>query len=625
MKPKTRPRNADFRCLFCLKSCPVPNALLEPEDIHGAVRCIELQKQLQQLFILRQLLDIPSSWCEEMLQRNGGDSNPESWFRICHNCMDTVKDAWKAYQKLLSILERMSSLKEQVKNVMLENIYKSRRKVGLIENEIRGLVFPEEMDSLLLNEQEQTGIKKSNDMNMVEVDYDGSSDFNPGSPIDLETSGNEDEMGFDDVGSDRLFHPKNSSKSKKSPTRKIRISRAKRFNQDGERRRNTMHWKICKMCPTRFKHDDDYQAHVMAHEDCKRNDGKFECRNCGFPAKDEIDLEQHTFDKHLNPKFKIRTYKCIKCEYQTGTWKDLKAHANEEHPDADEEELGVELHCKVCSKVCENRSALMLHMKKTHPEAFGAEEENLNCDQCSMRFPNKIVLQYHINNTHRRVTKYICDDCGKGFRYDKALQRHQISHNKGKREFVCHICGCEYAYKSVLETHYRKFHPQTNEDGRHLVKTEDGDNSASNPELFNCKYCELSSPHRIIIIRHMQTHKTEMGHQCDICLKYYVNIQGLRRHKRINHPTTLEEHKCPHCFKVFNSIDYMKNHAVKYCKVKLLDEKAQTQSSTSAVEMIIDSAAAKEDSSCFPDPDVSIPSISAEEFKVSTVDYMEQA
>ncbi|ODM89802.1 Pre-mRNA-processing factor 19 [Orchesella cincta] len=122
----------------------------------GAVHCQTLEKQLKQVFILRHLLDIPSSWCEEILkggqyrreeyefdETNNESYHPDSWFWVCTSCLtQTVIKALKIHHQILCLEGEMRQLKDKLKVTMRQR-WDNERRNGRIDDAIREMVCSE--------------------------------------------------------------------------------------------------------------------------------------------------------------------------------------------------------------------------------------------------------------------------------------------------------------------------------------------------------------------------------------------------------------------------------------------------------------------------------------------------
>ncbi|CAL8117181.1 unnamed protein product [Orchesella dallaii] len=640
------PRN----CFLC--SNKVPQTLSSPltGKFVGCEDCPLLEHELERLFILRYLLDIPSSFCENILSVDDtGQATESSWGAICSDCYaEKVLIAWEIHQQSLVLEGKMRRLKKRIKEEMKGKVIRKGIicRENRIEHKIWDYLFPEDGNQGRIMTEANVKVE------LTEENYNPDPIFDDSFPLDVcysepdadfpirrkrgrpkgrknnssflkksearqkvkrkrgrprrsesgavPVAGSETSTGAviktegssagdDDkeVAATKAFTSEASSQLNNLPSLKRKRGRPKRVEsldgdgipkkkirkpgaasefyktRDGKLKRKSFHWIICPLCRAKFRHSEEFQSHKVAHQLSLENGGKFDCDLCSFPATDLNDLERHRRVRHLNgvKSFK-KVHHCSICNsFSTKTWKFLKVHYEQEHPALADELKAV---CELCSKSFVTFQALSFHMGREHceePQGEGKIEqppEIVSCEQCSMKFPNRASLLLHLNCTHDRQNRHICSECGKGFQYLKSLEQHSVTHEMGRRDFVCHLCGCDYPVERTLLAHYRNVHQTEMADGG------DGDNE------FKCKYCELTSPFKVVIIRHLATHKKELGHQCQICQKLYFNAQGLKRHMRFNHPVTDEKVECPYCKKVFSNMEYMKGHVRQYCKLKNL-------------------------------------------------------
>lgn len=59
-----------------------------------------LSKNLRAVFLLRNLMQVPSSQLEENLKKCG---NPESWISLCYHCSQLTNEALELHQKIVKI------------------------------------------------------------------------------------------------------------------------------------------------------------------------------------------------------------------------------------------------------------------------------------------------------------------------------------------------------------------------------------------------------------------------------------------------------------------------------------------------------------------------------------------
>lgn len=341
----------------------------------------------------------------------------------------------------------------------------------------------------------------------------------------------------------------------------IKPGRKKRLRKRKPRRpRESLKRFLCPKCGCYCRSNEDLSSHLLAHEesDAKKTSDYHVCSKCTYPARTLEELETHRKNRHN----RVRYFTCprIICGFKGNSFLKLQKHMKQVHSsDVKPEEIN--LQCEACHRNFSRLEQFVLHQKKMHPELFGMEcKEPLECAQCGQKFLSKIRLEYHMINEHtEKPANYQCDLCGKGFAWKSRLESHKTSHfKKVKRDFVCHLCGLDYTLKELLQKHYTKVHGG------------EGEEKNRKEEIFKCKYCELTSAYKVVIQRHSQEHKREMGHQCKLCGNFYASGQGLKRHLRLNHSEKISV-KCPHCRKEFTSQDYMRDHVRNFCKLKNLE------------------------------------------------------
>ncbi|CAL8098523.1 unnamed protein product [Orchesella dallaii] len=572
-------------CLFCDDICWEIRHLEPARFLFSGSRylgkdCPSLESQLKQLFILRRILDVPSEWCEEKLRGSEG-VNPSNWFGVCGRCSEIVEEAVDVHHKILKLEGKFLELKEKVKEKMGWGRSRRRKRrggrggEGGIGEEIRRMVVGE---AVIKVERTSYNYAEFDDENYDDFNYqpeDENSCSNPEWNEEDSKVLQEDEEIFK---SQSDISKLTKRKRRGRPPRGEERPRGLYVGNDGKVRRVTFHLLPCSKCPAKYKRQEDLNAHLALHD----SSTNLPCPECSFPCKNQDDLERHHKAKHEAPiSSSIPRYGCTfqDCKFTTYSSSILDNHYENEHPSIPLSDLK-RIRCPPCSKTFKNQKSLSLHQHHMHPELFGMEALNpslvtrgpIQCEQCGLYVISRLHLDDHVRNTHERVQRHICEECGKGFKFKCHLESHMIVHKK-EREFVCHHCGLDYPAKQTLVNHIRKVHSE-NSSGLSTVATGKNE-SEGNPEggedsgeIFTCKYCELTSPFKVVIRRHQLTHKVEMGHQCDICQKCYTSVAGLKRHVRINHPTQVEVVECPFCKKPFGNKDYMNDHMKKFCQVR---------------------------------------------------------
>lgn len=149
----------------------------------------------------------------------------------------------------------------------------------------------------------------------------------------------------------------------------------------------------CPYCDKSFNRKDHLKNHLITHDPNKK---RWVCEECG---------------KEYSYNFSYRTHKAFH-----------------------DAEAGRTTECGICHKNCENRDALLYHLK-VHSGARSVK----NCTE----------------KTHA------CGECGKKFYTRKDVRRHMITHTK-RKDFLCQYCPQRFGRKDHLTRHLRSSHSGDN-------------------------------------------------------------------------------------------------------------------------------------------------------------------
>ena len=149
-------------------------------------------------------------------------------------------------------------------------------------------------------------------------------------------------------------------------------------------------------------------------------------------------------------------------------------------------------------------------------EELSLKNDNLYpCDQCEyIAIGNKQNLKRHKESIHEGI-RYSCDLCGSAFTKPSALTRHR----KLKHEGIIYQCDqCEYKGASLY---------------RHIRTTHKG-------VRYPCDQCEHASTTKQGLTKHKKA-KHYSSLQCDQCEYTAIELSGLKQHKKTEH----EENRLP--------------------------------------------------------------------------------
>ena len=145
-----------------------------------------------------------------------------------------------------------------------------------------------------------------------------------------------------------------------------------------------------------------------------------------------------------------------------------------------------------------------------------ALELDLKCEECDHEFCDFRTYERHMKENHyhdiRRTKPFVCADCGDRFITQKTLSMHQAA---AKRlNLSCEMCNLTFCNTRQKHQHDLKHH------------------SLSTDDIWKCPECS-------------KLFKRPLRHT-----KYFI-----RRHIWTHHPTM-----CTRCYKVFGSVNELKEH-----------------------------------------------------------------
>lgn len=124
----------------------------------------------------------------------------------------------------------------------------------------------------------------------------------------------------------------------------------------------------------------------------------------------------------------------------------------------------------------------------------------------------------------RETKEFACSLCDIKFETRKNLRNHKLE----KHGIECIICKASFITEKGLETHLIRKHNILPEGVKELI--------------------------------------------CNKCGKGFPTYEELMKHKKAKHKKTKQQYKCPSCQKIFPTLKTFKEHDIKKCKQKRIDE-----------------------------------------------------
>ncbi|XP_046618475.1 zinc finger protein 37 homolog [Neodiprion virginianus] len=156
----------------------------------------------------------------------------------------------------------------------------------------------------------------------------------------------------------------------------------------------------CSSCKKQFKVETDYKVHMADHET-----GLFVCDFCGLTYSNKSSLYYHRNYKHTN---KLKSFECKVCNKKLQSEKNLKIHLKQH------EETFV---CEECGMKFARKHGLTKH-RRVH-----TKEKLHGCPVCGKAFACTATQRVHFL-THAGLRPYVCNVCGSKFTQRSSLMLH---------------------------------------------------------------------------------------------------------------------------------------------------------------------------------------------------------
>lgn len=312
---------------------------------------------------------------------------------------------------------------------------------------------------------------------------------------------------------------------------------------------------LCSQCSRNFSSKSQLLIHLKEH----RGEDVFYCKICNKPFLHEYLLKRHKV-VHSDKK----PYKCRVCKVEFSWISSLRTHIMTKHKDKimeQEKEKKNDGEKDLDIERIEVETELMEVKPDTHLDSqISSQTENVCavCNQCNLT-EESLREHYRTHNLDwTPSTKY---------NPEKLRQLHQKDKFEMKKvaSFQCDRC------KKVL--------PETEKESHSLVH-------ARYP--FTCGFCFMNFEQEHYLLKHLEIHKGDKPHRCNLCGEKFATLQQLSTHRknheeeenkpikcdecgkrfRNNYSLNLHRHihtnekpyKCDECTETFSRNDYLKRH-----------------------------------------------------------------
>ena len=271
------------------------------------------------------------------------------------------------------------------------------------------------------------------------------------------------------------------------------------------------------------------------------------CKKCGKVFSSRQYLKYHDEVIHNNGKKREKKLEETKVAKEKENEKENK---KVESRGAGRQAGPIEHLCPKCGKVLLSDVGLKYHLSN-HDKSEIAAKGPAKCEMCVFVAKNYTDLLRHIKTIHPETTEnpITCEICGKVFSQLSALNNHKKKRHVTEEELAKISCKCQ-----KCDVNFSKAY-DLNEHLKDCLSEEEKKN-------LKCLYCESENwLSAIAIIRHAAEDHQSQLQVCHICDK--VLKSSLQKTHMWVHGKEKKTEKCPQCTLTFNTIEQVKNHALK--------------------------------------------------------------
>ena len=288
-------------------------------------------------------------------------------------------------------------------------------------------------------------------------------------------------------------------------------------------------------------------------EDQDISDAENTCPDCVQTFESTEELGKHWMKVHDKRKFK-----CPECEKKYAYFADFQKHFQNDHPDSDIKNCGIDIKpfkCTICSVGKSSQIALKRHLDE---HKNGRSRKKYVCDEenCDKTFSKKSSYQAHRNKVHN-----VALTIGKVHKRmnNSTYQKHIFRQNQDY-SVECPICKGGFCSKYSMYSHVKACHKD--------VEFKQFKEEMDEKLKFNCKYCQEKFMKYEVWKDHEQIvhEKVDEKIVCGQCGKMFPTKFRMLRHAHAAHNSARSCNRGPEIRKLLHPENYF-DMETKKCKL----------------------------------------------------------
>uniref|UniRef100_A0A2C9KV47 C2H2-type domain-containing protein n=1 Tax=Biomphalaria glabrata TaxID=6526 RepID=A0A2C9KV47_BIOGL len=268
----------------------------------------------------------------------------------------------------------------------------------------------------------------------------------------------------------------------------------------------------CKFCRSEFMDKNELELHI----DLSHNT---------FSSRGLVSLFNPTHQLLRNERALLS---CSRCNIVFGDRSSLLGHTLKVHPELNQFNI-----CRLCDKVFDSGPSLHKHLKKAHEQTHAGE---LKCPFCPAWLPNMELASVHRLTLHSGAVPVHCPFCGAGYQSLHPMYNHVRIQHLQTEAHICPECQDTFPSSRILSEHARKVHLIS---PRIMKDTLLGANSTT----YCCPFCTVSFMRTYDLAVHViNSHRDHLlPAQCHLCMQSFVNDMVVKMHMSGAHGIDMDD------------------------------------------------------------------------------------
>ncbi|RUS79737.1 hypothetical protein EGW08_012510, partial [Elysia chlorotica] len=282
---------------------------------------------------------------------------------------------------------------------------------------------------------------------------------------------------------------------------------------------------VCQLCLARFPDLQQLEMHLQISHKPASQAQRFHSADSVIES---MPIPHSRFSTDNQRSLLANCLLCSKCNTAHRDRSSLLCHTLKVHPELNELNI-----CRLCDRLFNNNVGLHRHLKKAHGLSHSG---TLKCPFCPAWLPSMELASIHRVTLHTGALPVHCPFCGAGFQGMHGMYNHVRLHHLQTESYVCPECQATFTGNRALSDHARKIHGMTAQALRESLHS-------ANSTTYCCPFCSTTLSRTYELAMHVINAHSDplLPRRCHICLQAFVSNPILKIHLAGAHGIELDE------------------------------------------------------------------------------------